>query len=96
MSNQMPYKESVLPAAVEARVSIEAGSTFGMGRGLLETKERLLEWTGLEQVLPAGKIYKEFVLLQRLLLQLPKKSARWINLHSQHLVKCASVVWVRE
>ncbi|GFZ15223.1 transketolase [Actinidia rufa] len=43
------YKESVLPAAVSARVSIEAGSTFGGGR-LLEARAKRLGLTGLELV----------------------------------------------
>ncbi|KAG6403277.1 hypothetical protein SASPL_135494 [Salvia splendens] len=53
------YKESVLPAAVTARVSIEAGSTFGWGKIVGSSGKSIgIDWFGASA--PAGKIYKEF------------------------------------
>lgn len=53
------YKESVLPAAVTARVSIEAGSTFGWGKIVGDNGKAI----GIDRFgasAPADKIYKEF------------------------------------
>ncbi|GER57500.1 transketolase [Striga asiatica] len=53
------YKESVLPGSVTARVSIEAGSTFGWGKIVGgEGKSIGIDQFGASA--PAGKIYKEF------------------------------------
>ncbi|MBA0802211.1 hypothetical protein Gohar_012529, partial [Gossypium harknessii] len=53
------YKESVFPSAVTARVSIEAGSTFGWGK-IVGSKGKAIgiDWFGASA--PAGRIYKEF------------------------------------
>ncbi|KAJ9679077.1 hypothetical protein PVL29_021109 [Vitis rotundifolia] len=53
------YKESVLPAAVTARVSIEAGSTFGWEK-IVGTKGKAIGIDRFGASAPAGKIYKEF------------------------------------
>ena len=53
------YKESVLPAAVSARVSIEAGSTFGWER-IIGSKGKAIGIDRFGASAPAGKIYKEF------------------------------------
>ncbi|XP_021805026.1 transketolase, chloroplastic [Prunus avium] len=53
------YKESVLPAAVTARVSIEAGSTFGWQK-LIGSKGKAIGIDHFGASAPAGKIYKEF------------------------------------
>ncbi|MBF6266026.1 transketolase, partial [Nocardia farcinica] len=53
------YKESVLPAAVTARVSIEAGSTFGWQK-LVGSKGKAIGIDRFGASAPAGKIYKEF------------------------------------
>ncbi|MBF6096331.1 transketolase, partial [Nocardia cyriacigeorgica] len=53
------YKESVLPAAVTARVSIEAGSTFGWQK-LVGSKGKAIRIDRFGASAPAGKIYKEF------------------------------------
>ncbi|KAG6784669.1 hypothetical protein POTOM_010368 [Populus tomentosa] len=53
------YKESVLPAAVEARVSIEAGSTFGWEK-IVGDKGKAIGIDRFGASAPAGKIYKEF------------------------------------
>lgn len=53
------YKESVLPKAVTARVSIEAGSTFGWERYVgLKGKSIGVDTFGASA--PAGILYKEF------------------------------------
>lgn len=53
------YKETVLPSAVTARVSIEAGSTFGWARYLgFEGKAIGVDHFGASA--PAGILYKEF------------------------------------
>ncbi|KAM7508762.1 hypothetical protein LguiA_019215 [Lonicera macranthoides] len=52
------YKESVLPAAVTARVSIEAGSTFGWGKFVGSGKAIGIDKFGASA--PAGIIYKEY------------------------------------
>lgn len=53
------YKESVLPKAVTARVSIEAGSTFGWERYVgLKGKSIGIDRFGASA--PAGTLYKEF------------------------------------
>ncbi|KAG6435667.1 hypothetical protein SASPL_100542 [Salvia splendens] len=53
------YKESVLPAAVTARVSIEAGSTFGWGK-IVGSSGKSIGIDRFGASAPAGKIYKEF------------------------------------
>lgn len=53
------YKESVLPAAVTARVSIEAGSTFGWEK-YVGSKGKAIGIDRFGASAPAGKIYKEF------------------------------------
>ncbi|XP_050941879.1 transketolase, chloroplastic isoform X2 [Cucumis melo] len=53
------YKESVLPEAVSARVSIEAGSTFGWGK-IVGSKGKAIGIDRFGASAPAGKIYKEF------------------------------------
>ncbi|XP_054805936.1 transketolase, chloroplastic [Prosopis cineraria] len=53
------YKESVLPASVSARVSIEAGSTFGWQK-ILGSKGKAIGIDRFGASAPAGKIYKEF------------------------------------
>uniref|UniRef100_A0A2P2NGN8 transketolase n=1 Tax=Rhizophora mucronata TaxID=61149 RepID=A0A2P2NGN8_RHIMU len=53
------YKESVLPADVAARVSIEAGSTFGWVK-ILGEKGKAIGIDRFGASAPAGRIYKEF------------------------------------
>lgn len=53
------YKESVLPAAVTARVSIEAGSTLGWEK-YVGPKGKAIGIDRFGASAPAGKIYKEF------------------------------------
>ncbi|KAI3971361.1 hypothetical protein MKX01_008205 [Papaver californicum] len=53
------YKESVLPAAVTARVSIEAGSTFGWHK-IIGSKGKAIGVDGFGASAPAPIIYKEF------------------------------------
>ncbi|KAJ4727142.1 transketolase, chloroplastic [Melia azedarach] len=53
------YKESVLPAAVSARVSIEAGSTFGWEK-IVGSKGKAIGIDRFGASAPAGRIYKEF------------------------------------
>lgn len=52
------YKESVLPASVSARVSIEAGSTFGWEK-IVGSKGKSIGIDRFGASAPAGKIYKE-------------------------------------
>ncbi|GLT51938.1 hypothetical protein SLA2020_253090 [Shorea laevis] len=53
------YKESVFPAAVSARVSIEAGSTFGWEK-IVGPKGKSIGIDRFGASAPAGRIYKEF------------------------------------
>ncbi|KAH0465899.1 hypothetical protein IEQ34_006002 [Dendrobium chrysotoxum] len=53
------YKESVLPKAVSARISIEAGSTFGWEK-YIGSKGKAIGIDRFGASAPAGKIYKEF------------------------------------
>ncbi|XP_020235327.1 transketolase, chloroplastic [Cajanus cajan] len=53
------YKESILPASVSARVSIEAGSTFGWHK-IVGSKGKAIGIDRFGASAPAGKIYKEF------------------------------------
>ncbi|KAI3817919.1 hypothetical protein L1987_11719 [Smallanthus sonchifolius] len=53
------YKESVLPSGVTARVSIEAGSTFGWEK-MVGRKGKAIGIDRFGASAPAGKIYKEF------------------------------------
>ena len=53
------YKESVLPSDVSARVSIEAGSTFGWGK-VVGGKGKSIGIDSFGASAPAGKLYKEF------------------------------------
>lgn len=53
------YKESVLPAGVSARVSIEAGSTFGWEK-IVGSKGKAIGIDRFGASAPADKIYKEF------------------------------------
>ncbi|RWV78608.1 hypothetical protein GW17_00060394 [Ensete ventricosum] len=59
-SNRMnEYKESVFPAAVTARVSIEAGVTLGWGK-YVGSKGKAIGIDRFGASVPAGRIYKEF------------------------------------
>ncbi|GAB4844358.1 hypothetical protein Ancab_037722 [Ancistrocladus abbreviatus] len=53
------YKESILPSAVTARVSIEAGSTFGWLK-FIGSKGKAIGIDRFGASAPAGRIYKEF------------------------------------
>ncbi|WCJ22872.1 Transketolase [Euphorbia peplus] len=53
------YKESVLPEAVTARVSIEAATTFGWHK-IVGSKGKAIGIDHFGASAPAGKIYKEF------------------------------------
>ncbi|ESQ39160.1 hypothetical protein EUTSA_v10001334mg [Eutrema salsugineum] len=53
------YKESVLPSDVSARVSIEAGSTFGWEK-IVGGKGKSIGIDSFGASAPAGKLYKEF------------------------------------
>ncbi|KAI4356784.1 hypothetical protein L6164_000776 [Bauhinia variegata] len=53
------HKESVLPAAVSARVSIEAGSTFGWQK-IVGSKGKAIGIDRFGASAPAGRLYKEF------------------------------------
>ncbi|KAK1303483.1 hypothetical protein QJS10_CPB11g00455 [Acorus calamus] len=53
------YKESVLPSDVTARVSVEAGSTFGWEK-IIGSKGKAIGIDRFGASAPAGKIYKEF------------------------------------
>lgn len=53
------YKESVLPASVTARVSIEAGSTFGWQK-FVGAKGKAIGIDKFGASAPAGKIYQEY------------------------------------
>ncbi|XP_064955476.1 transketolase, chloroplastic-like [Musa acuminata AAA Group] len=53
------FKESVFPAAVTARVSIEAGATLGWGK-YIGSKGKAIGIDRFGASAPAGRIYKEF------------------------------------
>ncbi|RRT36518.1 hypothetical protein B296_00039787, partial [Ensete ventricosum] len=53
------YKESVFPAAVTARISIEAGSTLGWEK-FVGSKGKAIGIDRFGASAPAGRIYKEF------------------------------------
>ncbi|CAN6704150.1 unnamed protein product [Malus baccata var. baccata] len=53
------YKESVLPAAVTARVSLEAGSTFGWHK-IVGSKGKAIGIDKFGASAPAGKIYEGY------------------------------------
>ncbi|KAL2920534.1 Transketolase chloroplastic [Bienertia sinuspersici] len=53
------YKESVLPSGVPARVSIEAGSTFGWEK-IVGPKGKAIGIDKFGASAPAGRIYKEY------------------------------------
>ncbi|KAE8723324.1 Transketolase [Hibiscus syriacus] len=53
------YKESVLPSAVSARVSIEAGTTFGWEK-IVGSKGKAIGIDQFGASAPAGTLYKEF------------------------------------
>ncbi|XP_019181486.1 PREDICTED: transketolase, chloroplastic [Ipomoea nil] len=53
------YKENVLPSDVTARVSIEAGTTFGWGK-IVGAKGKAIGIDKFGASAPAGKIYKEY------------------------------------
>ncbi|KAD5316986.1 hypothetical protein E3N88_16932 [Mikania micrantha] len=53
------YKEGVLPSGVTARVSIEAGSTFGWEK-IVGSKGKAIGIDKWGSSAPAGKIYKEY------------------------------------
>ncbi|KAK8964385.1 hypothetical protein KSP40_PGU000448 [Platanthera guangdongensis] len=53
------YKESVLPKVVSARISIEAGSSFGWEK-YVGSKGKAIGIDRFGASAPAGKIYKEF------------------------------------
>ncbi|MBA0655979.1 hypothetical protein Goklo_008390 [Gossypium klotzschianum] len=53
------YKESVLPSSASARLSIEAGSTFGWEKIVgLKGKAMGIDWFGASA--PTSRLYKEF------------------------------------
>ncbi|XP_064939721.1 transketolase, chloroplastic-like [Musa acuminata AAA Group] len=53
------YKESVFPASVTARISIEAGTTLGWEKFVGSKGKAIgIDWFGASA--PAGRIYKEF------------------------------------
>jgi len=66
------YKESVLPAAVSTRVSIEAGSTFGWEK-IVGSKGKAIGIDRFGASAPAGKIYKEFGLTVEAVIAAAKK-----------------------
>jgi transketolase len=53
------YKESVLPEAVTARISIEAGSTLGWQK-YVGAQGKAIGIDKFGASAPAGKIYKEY------------------------------------
>jgi transketolase len=53
------YKESVLPAAVSARISIEAGSTLGWQK-YIGAQGKAIGIDKFGASAPAGKIYQEY------------------------------------
>nr|GEY67030.1 transketolase, chloroplastic [Tanacetum cinerariifolium] len=53
------YKESVLPSSVTARVSIEAGSTFGWEK-IVGAKGKSIGIDRFGASAPAGKIYEGY------------------------------------
>ncbi|MBA0576085.1 hypothetical protein Golob_024906 [Gossypium lobatum] len=53
------YKESVLPSSVSARLSIEAGSTFGWEK-IVGSKGKAIGIDRFGASAPAGRLYKEF------------------------------------
>lgn len=65
------YKESVLPAAVTARVSIEAGSTFGWLK-YVGSKGKAIGIDRFGASAPAGKIYKEFGITKEAVIEAAK------------------------
>lgn len=66
------YKESVLPAAVSARVSIEAGSTFGWEK-ILGSKGKAIGIDRFGASAPAGTLYKEFGLTKEAVIAAAKE-----------------------
>ncbi|KAK9742811.1 hypothetical protein RND81_03G198900 [Saponaria officinalis] len=65
------YKESVLPEAVTARVSIEAGSTFGWLK-YVGCKGKTIGIDRFGASAPAGKIYKEFGITKEAVIEAAK------------------------
>ncbi|GAB2222098.1 hypothetical protein Droror1_Dr00013297 [Drosera rotundifolia] len=65
------YKESVFPAAVTARISIEAGSTFGWQK-FVGTKGKSIGIDRFGASAPAGKIYKEYGITEEAILEAAK------------------------
>lgn len=68
------YKESVLPAAVTARVSIEAGSTFGWER-MVGPKGKAIGIDKFGASAPAGRIYKEYGITPEAVIEAAKSIA---------------------
>ena len=66
------YKESVLPAAVSARASIEAGSTFGWEK-IVGSKGKAIGIDRFGASAPAGKLYKEFGLTKEAVIAAAKE-----------------------
>lgn len=69
------YKESVLPASVTARVSIEAGSTFGWHK-IVGSKGKTIGIDCFGASAPAGKIYKEFGITKEAVISAAKEVSR--------------------
>lgn len=53
------YRQSILPKAVEAKVSVEAGSTLCWDK-VVGCKGKAIGIDGFGASAPAGRIYKEF------------------------------------
>ncbi|KAL9275097.1 Transketolase-2, chloroplastic-like protein [Drosera capensis] len=65
------YKESVLPSSVAARVSIEAGSTFGWVK-YVGNKGKAIGIDKFGASAPAGRIYKEFFITKEAVIEAAK------------------------
>ncbi|GAB2245304.1 hypothetical protein Droror1_Dr00000797 [Drosera rotundifolia] len=65
------YKESVLPSSVAARVSIEAGSTFGWLK-YVGSKGKAIGIDKFGASAPAGRIYKEFGITKEAVIEAAK------------------------
>ncbi|GAB4861897.1 hypothetical protein Ancab_037152 [Ancistrocladus abbreviatus] len=65
------YKESVLPSAVTARVSIEAGSTFGWLK-YIGSKGKAIGIDHFGASAPAGRAYKEFGITKEAVIEAAK------------------------
>ena len=59
MRKAMTIKESVLPAAVSARVAVEAGVTYAWGE-YVGLKGKVIGINSFGESAPAGELFKEF------------------------------------